>query len=370
MANYNVSVTANGIIPAVIYAGTEGSAGNTITFEFSSDWDGLTKEVIFFDNRGNVIVTPLVNAETIPLPDEITMYGGAHKFTVRGFTLDEGLYIDDELQVTGTIVTTYSAGHNPRLEGRIIPSTLDLFLYQAEQAMNQILAQAKASGLFDGADGADGSDGADGTPAGFGTPTASAVSLSQDSDPTVAITASGDDTAKIFSFTFGIPKSVGKNFTILGHYASLSALQAAVPNPEVGDAYSVGSSTPYNVYVYDGVTHAWANYGAIGSGSSVIVDDAISSVSENPVQNKIVKSYVDGSIPTALKNPNALTIFGSSYDGSSAVTVTMDSAMSGSSTNAVQNKIIKAYVDDLIGDIDTAIVAINTLIGTPVSDDD
>ena len=102
----------------------------------------------------------------------------------------------------------------------------------------------------------------------------------------------------------------------------------------------------------------------------MIVDDAISAVSENPVQNKIVKSYVDGSIPTALKNPNALTIFGSSYDGSSAVTVTMDSAMSGSSTNAVQNKIIKAYVDDLIGDIDTAIAAINTLIGTPVSDDD
>ena len=374
MATYEVAVTATGIVPAVIYTGTEGSVGKSIGFDFSDDWDSLTKEVMFFDTRGNIFVTPLVvdlsgNYE-IPLPSDLTMYGGPHKFTVRGFTIDNG-YINDQLQVTGTIVTAYTPGSNPRMEGKLLPSTMDLWLYQADNAVRNSLQAAKDSGEFDGADGADGTDGQNGASAGFGAPTATAHSVSQGSTPTVSITASGEDTEKIFAFDFGIPESSVNDLRILGHYASLEALQAGVPNPNVGDAYSVGASTPYNIYVYDGVSNTWANYGAIGDGGgSVTVDTAMSGSSTNAVQNKVIKTYVDNSIPTSLKNPNALTIFGTAYDGSSAVTVTMDSSMSGSSTNAVQNKIIKAYVDNLIGDIDTAITAINALIGTPVEDDD
>ena len=56
-----------------------------------------------------------------------------------------------------------------------------------------------------GTDGADGQDGQDGAAAGFGTPTASASGLSAGSDPTVSISASGPDTAKVFAFSFGIP---------------------------------------------------------------------------------------------------------------------------------------------------------------------
>ena len=54
--------------------------------------------------------------------------------------------------------------------------------------------------------GADGQDGADGTPAGFGTPTATASTLAAGSQATVTVSASGADTAKVFTFTFGIPK--------------------------------------------------------------------------------------------------------------------------------------------------------------------
>lgn len=39
----------------------------------------------------------------------------------------------------------------------------------------------------------------------FGTPTASAVALSPDADPTVSVTASGPSEAKVFDFRFGIP---------------------------------------------------------------------------------------------------------------------------------------------------------------------
>jgi hypothetical protein len=324
--------------------------------------------------RGEAVVVWVTDGVEVNIPQEISAYGGDAKYTIRGFTVDSDNYISDALQVTGTLHYTYTAGNNTRLTGKLTPNTLDLFLATANQYILNSLAAAKASGEFDGADGQDGQngqdgqDGADGTPAGFGTPTATAIYLPQNAPPTVGVTASGDDTAKVFAFEFGIPASVVEDLRILGHYSSLSALQAAVPNPEVGDAYSVGSTTPYNIYIYDGVAGTWANYGAIGDGggSSVVVDTAMSSSSTNAVQNKIIKAYVDNSIPTvptALKNPYAVSIYGQSYDGSSAVTVTADSSMSSTSTKPVQNKVVKQYIDDALGDIQTALDAINAVIG-------
>ena len=48
---------------------------------------------------------------------------------------------------------------------------------------------------------------------------------------------------------------------VKGYYGSVSALQASVKNPEVGDAYGVGAAAPYDIYIYDGVTKAWVNNG-------------------------------------------------------------------------------------------------------------
>lgn len=62
------------------------------------------------------------------------------------------------------------------------------------------------NGTLQGPAGEDGQDGADGTPAGFGTPTATVTELAEGAQPTVTVTASGEDTAKVFSFVFGIPK--------------------------------------------------------------------------------------------------------------------------------------------------------------------
>ena len=57
-----------------------------------------------------------------------------------------------------------------------------------------------------GPTGATGATGATGTPAGFGTPVATATTLPAGSDATATVTATGDDTAKVFTFTFGIPQ--------------------------------------------------------------------------------------------------------------------------------------------------------------------
>ena len=44
-------------------------------------------------------------------------------------------------------------------------------------------------------------------------------------------------------------------------------------------------------------------------------------------------------------------------------TIIIDTEVSDTSENAVQNKIIKAYIDSLIGDVGTAISEINSILG-------
>lgn len=55
----------------------------------------------------------------------------------------------------------------------------------------------------------DGAKGDPGTPAGFGSPQASVYALPRQVEPEVSVTASGPDTAKVFSFSFGIPGASG-----------------------------------------------------------------------------------------------------------------------------------------------------------------
>lgn len=61
----------------------------------------------------------------------------------------------------------------------------------------------------------------------------------------------------------GPPGPKGQDFTLLGYYVTLAALEVAVPTPKAGDAYGVGAAAPYDVYVWDGVSQAWVNNGTI-----------------------------------------------------------------------------------------------------------
>ncbi|MEY8360058.1 hypothetical protein AALA99_13725 [Anaerotruncus colihominis] len=58
----------------------------------------------------------------------------------------------------------------------------------------------------------------------------------------------------------------GKGLTVLGYYASETALRDAVNNPSAGDAYGVGEAAPYDIYVFDGVTMDWVNNGPFSGG--------------------------------------------------------------------------------------------------------
>lgn len=61
----------------------------------------------------------------------------------------------------------------------------------------------------------------------------------------------------------GAKGDTGEGFIIKGYYNTLSALQLAVPTPNAGDAYGVGNTAPFDIYVYDSVSSAWVNNGAL-----------------------------------------------------------------------------------------------------------
>ena len=92
---------------------------------------------------------------------------------------------------------------------------------------------------------------------------------------------------------------------------------------------------------------------AVGA-NKTIVDAALSSTSTNPVQNKAVKAALDTKAGTAVAttSTNGLmsagdkTKLGGVADGATRVIV--DSAMSDTSTNPVQNKVVKKYIDDSV----------------------
>ena len=61
----------------------------------------------------------------------------------------------------------------------------------------------------------------------------------------------------------GIDGAPGKGLTIIGHFDTVENLEASVTMPEPGDAYSVGTVEPYDIYTYDGVSQSWFNNGPI-----------------------------------------------------------------------------------------------------------
>ena len=83
-----------------------------------------------------------------------------------------------------------------------------------------------------------------------------------------------------------------------------------------------------------------------------VVDDALSDTSANPVQNKVVTVALNGKASTAVASQTANGLMSAEdkvkLDGieDGATRVIVDDAMSDTSTNPVQNKVVKKYIDD------------------------
>ncbi len=102
------------------------------------------------------------------------------------------------------------------------------------------------------------------------------------------------------------------------------------------------------------VAYVKAKIAEVAASGGVDVDNALSATSTNPVQNKVVKAALDKKAGTAVATTSANGLM-SKADKTKlndiergANKTTIDSAMSGSSVNPVQNKVIKQYVDDKV----------------------
>lgn len=88
---------------------------------------------------------------------------------------------------------------------------------------------------------------ATGLPAGFDTPTAQAEALPEGQEPTVSVTASGPDTAKMFAFQFGIPK--GDTGEAAG-FGTPTATTETLP-PDQDATVNVTATGPNTAKVFD-----------------------------------------------------------------------------------------------------------------------
>lgn len=152
---------------------------------------------------------------------------------------------------------------------------------EAEQNVAKALAEAKESGEFDGEPGASGvfvSETADAVP----PENANVHIITEESDTIIPIPDSwerdGDNVYLLCeNERIGDPIALkdgvdGKNFTIMGYYNTLDALYAAVPTPEPGDAYGIGTAAPYIAYVFDGVTKKWIDNGSMSGVAGVGIE--------------------------------------------------------------------------------------------------
>ena len=119
------------------------------------------------------------------------------------------------------------------------------------------------AGLAKGADGAAGAKGADGAAGAKGDPGADGTT------PTIGSNGNwflgSTDTGKPSRGEKGADGAPGKGLDILGTYASLDALSAAVTAPAQGDIYQVGAAAPYTLYMWDGTAApgAWTSLGEL-----------------------------------------------------------------------------------------------------------
>lgn len=106
---------------------------------------------------------------------------------------------------------------------------------------------------------------------------------------------------------------------------------------------------------------------------AITVDTAMSTTSTNPVQNKVVNAELNKKQATLVSGTNIKTINNTSILGSGNIsipTVTVDSEMSDTSTNPVQNKVVKAEIDSKalnVTDTGSGNLSISSLGYSPVT---
>lgn len=248
--------------PSEIQAGTSGSYGvEKMRFVFGEEWDGLFKTVTFYPKMANPVAVILTEGD-IEIPHEATAKSGMIRFAVEGSVSGKVIRsLPGRLMVSETVKGSGAPGQSPTpTETEQIKN----FAKSASDALAKAL-DAIEEGKIKGEQGDKGDKGDKGDPG-----------------------EQGESGERGFSGVY-----VGSGEMPEGYNVQID------PEGE-GFAYSPvqkTSSMTQEVGV-DTEGRLWTSPGSGGgSGGTISIDSAMSETSENAVQNKVIKAYVDGSIP-------------------------------------------------------------------------
>ncbi len=461
--------------PEEIDGGTCGSFGDIkLSFEFSEEWKDLSKKVVFHPVRGAPVEVLLLDSTSeIDVPPEATAISGVAHFVVCGYVADSDNVTRNIISLPGKINVkpTYKAkGGNTK---KVTKDNFSQLLDAVKGEINNAVEDAVASGEFKGDDGVTPHIGSNGNWYIGDTDTGiSAKGTKGDSGITPHIDDNGNwyiGTTDTGISAKGVKGDTGENGKDGDSGVFVSETESATP-PESANVWVVIAPTGEQTYILvpdklrfvngrlqlmcgdetvgdpviigsgsggtgaDGVTFtpsvsadgviSWTNdggkdnpapvnikgnpgtdgvgvqsvvqtttstadggdniitvtltngntatftikNGSKGSSATATVDSVLSDTSENPVQNKVIKAELDKKIetvPSAGSNvvggikaddatiadtqPVRKGTDGKLYTAptSGGATITVDSVLSDTSTNPVQNKVIKAYVDKM-----------------------
>lgn len=398
--------------PEEIDGGTSGSFGDIkLSFEFSDGWKDLSKKVVFHPVRGAPVEILLLDSTSeIEVPPEATAVSGVAHFVLCGYVTDSDNVTRNIISLPGKINVkpTYKAkGGNTK---KVTKDNFSQLLDAVKGEINNAIEDAVASGEFKGDDGITPHIGTNGNWYIGDTDTGiSAKGTKGDSGVTPHIGDNGNwyiGTTDTGISAKGVKGDPGENGKDGDSGVFVSETEGATP-PESANVWVVIAPTGEQTYILVPDKLRYVNGRLqmmcgdetvgdpviIGSGSggtgadgvtftpSVSADGVISWTNDggkdNPTPVNIkgntgadgvgVQSVVQTTTSTADGGDNIITVTltngniatftvknGSKGSDGSSATVTVDSALSASSTNPVQNKVIKAELDKKIETVPTA----------------
>lgn len=150
MATLTLNINDTSIEPSHITLGTYGSVGvDRLSFVFSAEWDGLLTKATFYPAYGSP-VEMLASGEVV-VPPEMYKRSGVGKLVISGYAIDNNVLqkrkytLPCEMEIPNTIVRK---GENSVPE---TPNIYEQLRSQMQTDIAEALQEAKNSGEFDGA---------------------------------------------------------------------------------------------------------------------------------------------------------------------------------------------------------------------------
>lgn len=116
---------------------------------------------------------------------------------------------------------------------------------------------------------------------------------------------------------------INSTFKVLGYFDTYEdMIESLQLLPQPGDAYGIGTSSPYDIYVYDGVHNTWVNNGPIAYSDALIDDEDVasnrawsSSKISTELATKQAKINENGILKGAENSPVSAAVKGTDYGG-------------------------------------------------------